>query len=250
MSSKAITQTPERWNKIQTVFHEAEAVAPEEREAWVRERCGDDDALRRDVEAMLAASSDTVDTISDVIGTVAREAARKVSPHAEGDQIGPYRLVRVLGHGGMGSVYLAERADEQFQQQVAIKLIHSGLTNPDMLLRFRSERQILANLSHPNIAHLVDGGNTSHGVPYLVMEYIDGEPFLDYCNARGLDVDARLALFAKVCAAVHYAHQNLVVHRDIKPSNILVTADGSPRLLDFGIAKLLGDSARHTVAVT
>ncbi|MEL7451364.1 MAG: serine/threonine-protein kinase, partial [Pseudomonadota bacterium] len=143
-----------------------------------------------------------------------------------------------------------ERNDEQFDQQVAIKLIHAGMTNADMLLRFKSERQILASLSHPNIAHLVDGGNTSQGVPYLVMEYVDGEPFLDYCNRRNLGVDARLGLFQKVCDAVHYAHRNLVVHRDIKQSNILVAADGSPRLLDFGIAKLLGDSARHTVALT
>jgi eukaryotic-like serine/threonine-protein kinase len=169
-----------------------------------------------------------------------------------GDRIGPYRVLRTLGAGGMGEVYLAERADAQFEQQVAIKVVHGGALAVSMHSRLKLERQILAQLDHPNIAHLLDGGALPDGSAYLVMEYIDGEAIDVFCDLHCLDITARLKLFQTVCAAVHYAHQNLIVHRDLKPSNILVTGAGVPKLLDFGIAKLLDDrqAARHTLAVT
>ena len=161
-------------------------------------------------------------------------------------------MLRTLGSGGMGEVYLAERADAQFEQQVAIKVVHGGALAVSMHSRLKVERQILAQLDHPNIAHLLDGGALPDGSAYLVMEYIDGEAIDVYCDSKRLDINARLKLFQTVCAAAHYAHQNLIVHRDLKPSNILVTAAGVPKLLDFGIAKLLDDrqAARHTLAVT
>jgi serine/threonine protein kinase/Tfp pilus assembly protein PilF len=169
-----------------------------------------------------------------------------------GDRIGQYRVLRTLGVGGMGEVFLAERADAEFEQQVAIKVVHGGAAAQGVQSRLKIERQILAQLDHPNIAHLLDGGSLPDGTVYIVMEYVDGIPIDAYCDANRLDVAARLKLFQTVCAAVHYAHQNLIVHRDLKPSNILVTAAGVPKLLDFGIAKLLDDrQALHlTLAVT
>jgi len=168
----------------------------------------------------------------------------------EGDRIGPYRVLRTLGVGGMGEVYLAERADAEFEQQVAIKVVHGSLRGVQS--RLKIERQILAQLDHPNIAHLLDGGSLPDGTAYIVMEYVDGIPIDAYCDSNRLDILARLRLFQTVCAAVHYAHQNLIVHRDLKPSNILVTAAGIPKLLDFGIAKLLDEhqARQHTLAVT
>ena len=170
----------------------------------------------------------------------------------EGDRIGPYRVLRTLGVGGMGEVFLAERADAAFEQQVAIKVVHGGAVARNNQSRFKIERQILAQLDHPNIAHLLDGGALPDGTPYIVMEFVDGIPIDAYCDSNRLDVAARLKLFQVVCAAVHYAHQNLIVHRDLKPSNILVTAAGVPKLLDFGIAKLLDErqAGHHTLAVT
>jgi serine/threonine protein kinase/Tfp pilus assembly protein PilF len=167
-----------------------------------------------------------------------------------GDRIGPYRVLRTLGVGGMGEVYLAERADAQFEQQVAIKVVYGD--SRGIQSRLKVERQILAQLDHPNIAHLLDGGALPDGNAYIVMEYVDGIPIDAYCDSNRLDVAARLRLFQTVCAAVHYAHQNLIVHRDLKPSNILVTAAGVPKLLDFGIAKLLDErqAGHHTLAVT
>src|SRR3984885_11893986 len=168
----------------------------------------------------------------------------------EGDRIGPYRILRTLGVGGMGEVYLAERADAEFEQQVAIKVVHGSLRGVQS--RLKVERQIPAQLDHPNIAHLLDGGSLPDGTAYIVMEYVDGVPIDVYCDSNRLDIVARLRLFQTVCAAVHYAHQNLIVHRDLKPSNILVTAAGVPKLLDFGIAKLLDEhqARHHTLAVT
>lgn len=170
----------------------------------------------------------------------------------KGERIGPYRVLGTLGAGGMGEVFLAERADAEFEQQVAIKVVHGGAFSRAVQSRLKIERQILAQLDHPNIAHLLDGGTLPDGTAYLVMEYIDGVPIDEFCDAHRLDVAARLDLFVTVCAAVHYAHQNLVVHRDLKPSNILVTAAGVPKLLDFGIAKLLDERqlGQHTLAVT
>jgi serine/threonine protein kinase/Tfp pilus assembly protein PilF len=169
-----------------------------------------------------------------------------------GDRIGPYRVLRTLGAGGMGEVYLAERADAQFEQQVAIKVVYGGALSRSVQSRLKMERQILAQLDHPNIAHLLDGGELPDGSAYIVMEYVDGTAIDAYCDSNRLDIFARLKLFQIVCAAVHYAHQNLIVHRDLKPSNILVTAAGLPKLLDFGIAKILDErqSRNHTLAVT
>jgi serine/threonine-protein kinase len=170
----------------------------------------------------------------------------------KGERIGPYRVLGTLGAGGMGEVYLAERADAEFEQQVAIKVVQAGPFGRAVQSRLKIERQILAQLDHPNIAHLLDGGTLPDGTAYLVMEYIDGVPIDTFCDTHRLDVPARLELFITVCAAVHYAHQNLVVHRDLKPSNILVTPTGVPKLLDFGIAKLLDERqfGQHTLAVT
>jgi serine/threonine protein kinase/tetratricopeptide (TPR) repeat protein len=165
--------------------------------------------------------------------------------------IGPYRIIRRIGHGGMGAVYLAERDDDQFKKQVAIKLVRPGMDTDFVLRRFLSERQILASLDHPNIARLLDGGTTLDNRPYFVMEHIEGKPITEYSDEQRLSTVERLKLFRQVCSAVHYAHQNLVIHRDIKPSNILVTADGTPKLLDFGIAKLLNpDLAGRTIEAT
>lgn len=169
---------------------------------------------------------------------------------AHGQRIGPWRIVRLLGSGGMGAVYLAERADDSFRQQVAIKLVRNRLVDPETEKRLVGERQILASLNHSNIARLFDGGATLDGTPYLVMEYIDGVPINHYCDSRRLTINERLELFRAICSAVHYAHQNLVVHRDIKPTNILVTRDGTPKLLDFGIAKLLDDGGAATRGLT
>jgi serine/threonine protein kinase/Tfp pilus assembly protein PilF len=170
----------------------------------------------------------------------------------EGDRIGPYRVLRTLGVGGMGEVFLAERADAEFEQQVAIKVVYGGAFARSVQSRLKIERQILAQLDHPNIAHLLDGGSLPDGTTYIVMEYVDGIPIDAFCDSNRLDIVARLRLFQTVCAAVHYAHQNLIVHRDLKPSNILVTAAGVPKLLDFGIAKLLDErqAGHHTLAVT
>ncbi len=148
-------------------------------------------------------------------------------------------MIREIGRGGLGTVYLAARADERFEKQVALKVVRRGLDTDDILRRFRAERQILAQLEHPNIARLIDAGSTEDGLPYFVMEYVEGQSLLDYCEATGAGVAERLPLFRKICEAVAYAHQNLVIHRDLKPSNILVTAAGEPKLLDFGIAKVL-----------
>ena len=191
-----------------------------------------------------------VDGTDDPLEQCAADAARfrfdsgSDSTARIGTRIGPYRVVREVGHGGMGNVYLATRDDEQFQQQVAIKLLKTGLAGDVMRRRFRTEMQILADLNHPNIARLLDGGETTDHVPYLVMEYVEGTSINDYCAEQRLSTDQRLRLFITVCAAVQYAHQHLVVHRDIKPGNILVTHDGDPKLVDFGIAKLLERGAR------
>ena len=156
-----------------------------------------------------------------------------------GQRIGPYKVIREIAHGGMGAVYLAFRADDEYQKQVAIKLIKRGMDTDLIIRRFRNERQILANLDHPNIARLIDGGTTEDGLPYFIMDHVEGLPIDAYCDAHKLSIAEQLKLFRTVCSAVEYAHQHHVIHRDLKPSNILVTAEGVPKLLDFGIAKVL-----------
>ena len=228
-----------RWQRIQELFEQASALSAGERHTWLNERCGDDLALRDDVLGMLDGGKDGSAVFDERMDRAIAGAWSVVDDAQPGRLIGRYRVLRMLGRGGMGAVYLAERADEQFKQQVAVKLIGGVVPGGALARRFRGERQILANLNHPNIARLLDGGAGDDGVPYLAMEYIDGTRIDHYCEQHTLGVRQRLHLFQQVCAAVQYAHQHLVVHRDIKPSNILVTAEGSPKLLDFGIAKLL-----------
>ncbi len=229
----------ERWQQIEELFQAAKELAPDEQASFLDDRCVGDSELRREVESWLAAD---VGSDSFMMKPVAAEAAavgENGSASLVGQRIGPYELFRKLGQGGMGSVYLAGRVDKEYHKRVTIKLINPGLDSEGILRRFRNERQILASLDHPNVARLHDGGTAENGLPYLVMEYIEGEPIDEYCDRQELDIDKRLELFADVCSAVSVVHQNTVVHRDIKPGNILVTADGVPKLLDFGIAKLL-----------
>ncbi len=227
---------PADWRRIETIFEEVSALPEDQRAARLASLCGGDEEMRREVVSLLAAEAGAVGFLE----TPPTPAAVALPPpSAVGRHLGSYRIERKLGEGGMSTVYLAERADEEFRQQVAIKIFGYGADRSDLLERFRAERQILASLDHPNIARLLDGGTTEDGLPYLVMEYIDGVPVDRYCEENRLGIDARVDLFRQICGAVQYAHQHLVVHRDIKPSNILVTADGRPHLLDFGIAKLL-----------
>ena len=188
--------------------------------------------------------------------TTPHDAPTTADPEVPSDishdgRLGPYRLIREIGHGGMGTVYLGVRDDDAFQKRVAIKVLKRGMDTDSIVRRFRHERQILASLEHPFIASLLDGGSTPDGRPYFAMEFVEGQPIVDYCETQRLDTTARLALFRHVCTAVQYAHQNLVIHRDLKPANVLVTADGTPKLLDFGIAKLLNpELGGHTLAPT
>ncbi len=235
------------WLRIEYLFYEALELEQDRRPAFLDEACIGDAELRQEVESLLQSAGQTMGFLQKPV----LQAAQQITAEEElaGKRIGAYQLLRLLGEGGMGKVYLAARADDLYQKQVAIKTVQGGIgQSRAMLLRFRSERQILANLDHPNIARLLDGGITGDGLPYLVMEYVDGTRVDNYCRISKLGTEARLELFCTVCAAVEYAHKNLVVHRDIKPANILVTAEGVPKLLDFGIAKLLdpesGDLAR------
>jgi serine/threonine-protein kinase len=245
---------PDRFRRIDALFDAALELAPDDRAAFLDGVCAGDVALRTEVESLL----DSVGTSESLIGEhVADFAAPLIAgmPSAVDDPalepgtlLGPWRIVREVGRGGMGSVYLAERADDAFELQVAVKVVKRGMDSAEVLRRFRDERRILASLDHPGIARMLDGGAASDGRPYLVMEYVEGEPIDRWCETRQLDIRQRVALFTSVCEAVHEAHRRLVVHRDIKPTNVLITATGTPKLLDFGIAKLLdGDDASATV---
>jgi len=232
--------TPERWKQVQESLEIAVTLAPKERDSFLHQLGDTDLELRQEVESLLSCGSND----PDFLETPALESLAqgdwqeaKFEPIV-GRVFGPYRPAALLGSGGMGDVYRAVRVDGQYEQQVALKVVRSGYAG-GLTVRFRNERQILASLEHPNIARILDGGTTEDGIPYLVMELIEGLPITEYCDQHKLRLNDRLKLFRTVCSAVHYAHQHLVVHRDIKPSNILVTADGSPKLLDFGIAKIL-----------
>ncbi|CAN5698474.1 hypothetical protein BH23GEM9_BH23GEM9_19730 [soil metagenome] len=237
----------DRFRRVDALFDAALEKPGAERAAFLTAACADDRVLYDEVMALLGAVDTAESVIGEDVGAFAGELLQSLNDSARdaeasllaGSRIGPWRIERMIGHGGMGSVYVAERADGQFAKRVALKLVKRGMDTDEVLRRFRAERQILAGLEHPNIARLHDGGATDDGRPYLVMELVDGEPIDAHCDSRGLDMDARLALFAHVCAAVQHAHQNLVVHRDLKPSNVLVSGAGEVKLLDFGIAKLL-----------
>ncbi len=231
--------SPERWRRIEELFHQALEVDAGERPRFLSNVCGTDSDLEREVGKLIG----NLQRADDFLETSAVERLAGTAALAEPDRIGPYRMIRLIGRGGMGAVYLAARADDEYRKEVAIKLIRRGLDLDSVIRRFRHERQILANLDHPNIARLLDGGTTEDGSPYIVMEYIAGESIGAYCERCALSMRDRLGLFRTVCAAVHYAHQRLVVHLDIKPGNILVTGEGVPKLLDFGIARLLDGTA-------
>ena len=237
---------PTNWKKIEEIFEKVIELPASERDSVLAEMCGGDVALRAEVENLILADQEANDFIeSPILGatTLANflpdQLEDSVAPNSIGRRIGPYKIIRELGRGGMGAVFLAQRADDEFRQWVAIKLIKRGMDTDFILRRFRNERQILATLDHPNIARLLDGGTTEDGLPYFVMEFIEGEPINFYCDIKRLSIHERLELFQKLCSAVGYAHENKVIHRDLKPGNILVTKSGVPKLLDFGIAKLL-----------
>ncbi len=233
--------TPERWQRIKKILDRAAAAPAGKRRSTLRQECGEDAHLLFEVQALFELDDEVDDFIEEPLWSLHRQTENLSSEAEEpipGRRVGPYKIQRLLGRGGMGSVYLAARQDD-FQQQVALKVLSWGADSKELLARFYNERQILANLRHPHIARLLDGGTTDEGLPYFAMEYVEGEPIDLYCETHRLSIARRLQLFRRVCAAVHFAHQNLIVHRDLKPGNILITADGTPQLLDFGIAKLL-----------
>ena len=253
--------SPERWLRIESVFQTAIDLPATDRDSFLADECGQDAELRREVEKLLKSSDSAAAFIEVPVWTDSRflntSAKKEISNSLEdqfedavrdnylGSRIGAYRLTREIGRGGMGAVYLAERADGEFNQQVAIKLVKRGMDSDFIIRRFRHERQILASFEHPFIARLLDGGTTADAVPYFVMEFIRGESLYDYCDNKKLAVRDRLKVFQKVCSAIEYAHERQIIHRDIKPSNILINRTGSPKLLDFGIAKILDPNLVH-----
>jgi serine/threonine protein kinase len=231
--------TPERWERLQALFTSAVDLEPDERAAFVARETTGDEELGRELNGMLHQHSRAGERIARAIG---QAAAAKSGAEWIGRHFGPYRVVREIGHGGMGLVFEAVRDDLEYQKTVALKVAPWYRDTPELRERFRLERQILASLEHPNIARLIDGGS-SEGVPYFVMEYVQGQPITAYCDAHHLDLASRIRLFGQVCEAVDGAHENLIVHRDLKPTNILVDESGAPKLLDFGIAKLIAPTA-------
>src|SRR5262245_36863520 len=235
--------TPERWRQVEEIFQGALDRAPDERTQFVILACGDDESLRRDVQLLLRQHDSAGELLEQPLYANTElgmlESFVEETDPMIGRRLGAYRIEREIGRGGMGAVYEASRGDNGFHKRAAIKLVKRGMDTDFILRRFRKERQILAALDHPHIAGLLDGGTTEDGLPYFVMEFIEGQPLYSYCDTHELTVTERLKLFRSICDAVHYAHQKQVVHRDIKPSNVLVTSEGIPKLLDFGIAKLL-----------
>jgi len=259
--------TPQRWMQVRQIFEEAVERSPQERVAYLRVVCTGDEALRREVDSLLASHEDSG---GDFLETPAANLPRTLlfgkasgqtlanpdvptlpysdsdpGDYPEGYRVGQYQLQRCLGRGGMGAVWAATRTDNEFDKTVAVKLVRRGLDSHEILRRFRNERQMLAALDHPNVARLLDGGSTPDGLPYLVMEYVEGTRIDHYCDQNKLSISDRLRLFRDLCAAVQYAHQNLIIHRDIKPGNILVTRHKQVKLLDFGIAKLVRQNWRR-----
>src|SRR6476646_5516709 len=230
-----------RWDHVKALFLEAQDLPDGDRAAWLSAACAGDLSLREEVEALLCAQARPSPIFAkNGSGLLDQLYDDDVKPEDfAGRRIGAYKLLKLVGEGGMGQVFLAEREDGDFAQRVALKRMRGDFAGAETRARFLREREILARLVHPHVAQLHDGGVADDGSPYFTLEYVAGEPITRWCDARHLDVRARLALLLQVCSAVAYAHRNLVVHRDLKPSNILVTDDGNVKLLDFGIAKLL-----------
>ena len=250
-------QTPERFRQVDALFDAVLDQPTDAQDAFLDREVGDDTELRLEVQKLLKAHRASGDFLERAVQSGAAPALREawdVSSRSAPSRVGPFRVVREIGRGGMGAVYLAERDDAQFEQRVALKIVRGMGADEALARRFRDERRILARLEHPHIARLLDGGVTEDGTPWFAMEFIQGERIDRWCDARSLDVDARLALFEDACEAVQYAHRQLVVHRDLKPSNIMVTANGELKLLDFGIAKLLGaddvETTQTAIAMT
>lgn len=239
--------SPDRHERVGAILVAALEQPPEERGRFLDEACGGDGLLHGEVETLLR-SHDAAGTFLEVPALQATGFG--ADSGMEGARVGPYRLLREIGRGGMGVVYVGVSSDEAFEKKVAVKLVKPGMDTEEIVRRFEKERRILAGLDHPNIARILDGGTTDEGLPYFVMEYVDGLPILEYCDSRKLPTSERLKLFGSVCSAVAFAHQNLVVHRDLKPSNILVDSAGVARLLDFGIAKLLAADENATRTIT
>ncbi len=237
--------TPERWSHVEEIFNEALELGVELRSDFVENATGDDAELRLEVERLLLQYEEASGFIEEplYIGSPSGILSALLDESGEdpmiGKVLGSYRIEREIGRGGMGAVYEAFRADGEFRLRVALKVVKRGIDTDFVLRRFRNERQILAALDHSFITRLIDGGTTDDGRPYFVMEFIDGMPLYRYCDKHRLSIADRLELFCRITEAVEYAHQKLVIHRDLKPSNIIIANDGSPRLLDFGIAKLL-----------
>ncbi|MFI5181480.1 MAG: tetratricopeptide repeat protein, partial [Thermoanaerobaculia bacterium] len=241
---------PERYGRLRELFHDAVEQSSAERERLMASLAGSDLDLVSELRSLLEAHDAAGEFVGDGLAVHRQAFDEEVGASLVGRRLGAYRLERLLGRGGMGAVYLGRRVDESFDQQVAVKLLRPEIASPELVRRFRTERQALAYLKHPNIARLLDGGTTEDGLPFLVMEYVAGMPLEEHCAARCLPIAARLALFTTICGAVEEAHRHLIVHRDIKPANILVDADGTVKLLDFGIAKLLEEGSDQTRPLT
>ncbi len=241
--------TPERWAQVRMVFERATALVAEARDSYLRVACQGDPELLLEVQSLLRSDAQAGQDFLAKPAVDLRAAVELDARFKPGTRIGAYQLLELIGQGGMGEVYRAARADGQYQSLVAIKLMRRGVDSAMIAERFRHERQILAGLEHPNIARLLDGGTTASGTPFLVMELVAGSQIDQYCDAKHLTIAERLRLFQRVCAAVQYAHQHLVIHRDIKPSNILVTDSGEPKLLDFGISRLLDPAANTELTI-
>jgi len=231
--------TPEDWQRVRSILESALELDCDQRSSYLDRECKDP-SLRRELESLICAHDRAAPGVLSGVPAVALVGEDEVRIRlVAGKRVGPYEILEEIAVGGMGAVYRAIRADGQYKQQVALKIVRADLGTEFTVARFCNERQILASLDHPNIAKILDGGTTIDGLPYFVMELVDGLAITSYCDEHKLSIDARLQLFRTVCSAVHYAHQHLVIHRDLKPSNILVTAEGLPKLLDFGIAKIL-----------